>query len=763
MEVSNHTYKTEAESLRSQLADLKNVFNTILESSMAGYWDWHIKKNEEYMSPTFKAMFGYQDHEVPNTPDWWQANIHPDDLPKVLYAFNKHVETKGEYPYDNEVRYYHKNGSIVWVYCRGKVIEWDKDGSPIRMVGSHVNITSLKEARERLDMAMDTSNTGVWDWDIVNDNLFWEPQMFRLYGVSPDDFKGAYEAWSSCLHKDDFERSQQELNEALQDIKPFDTTFRVVWPNGETRFIRGKGKVLFDEKRKPIRMMGMNWDVTREHETIAALADSEERFQLAAKGSSAGVWDWQDIVNDQQWWSPKFYDLLGYADNEIEPKVPNFSKLLHPDDVKPTFDLVDKHFTKKSPFEIEYRLMTKSGEYKWFLGSGQAEWNEKGEPVRMVGSIIDINERKTAEEKLKESRKRFQLAVQGSSAGIWDWYDVTGDDEWWSPKFYELLGYDDKEIPANVKQFADLLHPDDVKPTFDLVDKHFNKEADFTIEYRVKCKSGEYKWFLGSGQAEWDENGTPTRMVGSIIDIDEKKKADEIIVQTAELLKQKNEELQEFVFVASHDLQEPVRTIAGFVDFFADNYKDKLDEDGLQCLEYIKGSTERSQELIGDLLSYSRIGSKVMEKKQVDLNEIVKNVQVDLFAKIKERNAKLVVGNNSLPTINGLETELRLLFQNLIGNAIKFGKPDVPPVVTITSHKSENGWQFSIADNGIGFDSKDAEKVFVIFKQLNSRTEYAGTGIGLAQCKRIVELHNGKIWAESEIGKGATFYFTLPG
>lgn len=142
---------TKIKQAEDQVKDLNSMYNTIIEGSMAGYWDWHIQKNYEYMSPTFKSMFGYQDEEVPNTPDWWQQHIHPDDLPRVLKTFDAHVKSKGKVPYDNEVRYYHKNGSIVWVYCRGKVIEWSDKGEPLRMVGSHVNITNMKEVQKNLE------------------------------------------------------------------------------------------------------------------------------------------------------------------------------------------------------------------------------------------------------------------------------------------------------------------------------------------------------------------------------------------------------------------------------------------------------------------------------------------------------------------------------------------------------------------------------------------------------------------------------------
>lgn len=748
----------EVEALRAELDDLKKTFNTILESSMAGYWDWNIPANEEYLSPTFKAMFGYEDHEVPNTPEWWQQNIHPEDLPKVMDTFRKHVETKGKYPYDNEVRYFHKDGSIVWVYCRGRVIEWDNEGNPIRMVGSHVDITPLKEARGFLEEALEISKAGLWEWDLSKGTLTLDKQIHLLYGIKSKKSEDDYKAWVNCLHKDDRERATQEVKNALRENKDYNTSYRAVWPNGEVRHIRAKGKVIFGENNKPYKMIGMSWDITKEQETLDALRDSEKRFQLATEGSSAGIWDWKDVNQEEVWWSPRVYEILGYEEGELPTERSAFRELLHPEDKKVGYEGLQKHYSGEK-FEVEYRIKCKSGHYKWVRGNGQTQFDENGKPVRMVGTILDIDEKKKAEERLRESKEKFKLAVRGSGAGIWDWRIAAGNKEWWSPKFYALLGYKNNEIEAKLENFEKLLHPEDKERTFALVEKHFQKKTPFEIEYRLKTKSGEYKWFLGNGQAEWDENNNPIRMVGSIIDIDDKKKAETLASERTEQLKEKNKELEEFVFVASHDLQEPVRTISGFVDLFTDSYKDKLDDDGLQCLNFIKGATERSKDLVRDLLDYSRLGNQI-KTTEIDLNKLLKDVKVDLFAKISEKGATIESGK--LPTIKGLRTEMRLLFQNLIGNAIKFGKADEPPVVKITCEQKDDNWLFKVSDNGIGFNSKHTETVFVLFRQLNSKSKYAGTGIGLAHCKRIIELHNGKIWAETELGKGSDFYFTIP-
>lgn len=370
------------------------------------------------------------------------------------------------------------------------------------------------------------------------------------------------------------------------------------------------------------------------------------------------------------------------------------------------------------------------------------------------------NERLTeSQEKLKNSEKRFNLAVQGTTAGLWDWMSIDNDAEWWSPKFYELLGYQIGEINPSLKTFSGLLHPDDKEMTFKMVDRHFKRQAPFVLEYRLKHKSGKYRWFLGSGQATWDEDGNPQRMVGTIVDIHARKMAEIAEIDHARALAEKNKELQELTYVASHDLQEPVRTIASFVNLFEETYSEKLDDEAKQYLDFMKEASSRSQQLIIDLLDYSRIG-KDKELTTVDLSEVVNEVLTDLSARINETNAKISVGN--MPEVTGHGTELRLVFQNLITNAIKFQKKDSIPEITISSKEDSEFWTFSVSDNGIGIDSKYLDRIFVIFRRLHGKSAYEGTGIGLAHCKKVIELHQGKIWVESEPGKGSTFHFTIP-
>ncbi|MEO6548960.1 MAG: two-component regulator propeller domain-containing protein [Ferruginibacter sp.] len=224
-------------------------------------------------------------------------------------------------------------------------------------------------------------------------------------------------------------------------------------------------------------------------------------------------------------------------------------------------------------------------------------------------------------------------------------------------------------------------------------------------------------------------------------------------------LKAKNKELEQFVYVASHDLQEPLRTTAGFVDLLKQKYHGKLDEKADKYLNFISDATGRMRVLITDLLDFSRLGEKV-ELKRIDCNEMLRHMLADIMSAVQEAQAEIHYGD--LPIIIGYPTEIKLLFQNLVINALKFRRKDITPLIKISASKIPGGWEFAVGDNGIGIEEKNTEKIFDIFQRLNTRTEYEGSGIGLSHCKKIVELHNGKIWVQSIPGEGSTFYFSLP-
>jgi PAS domain S-box-containing protein len=278
-------------------------------------------------------------------------------------------------------------------------------------------------------------------------------------------------------------------------------------------------------------------------------------------------------------------------------------------------------------------------------------------------------------------------------------------------------------------------------------------------EEPVADQAGGTKWFLTTKVPLRDSSGEVVGLVGMSRDISEHKRADEELKRTAEELKRSNAELEEFAYVASHDLQEPLRMVASYTQLLAKRYKGKFDSDADDFIEYVVGGATRMRRLINDLLMYSRVGTRGRPFEPTDCEAVFKRVSTNLQITILEGNA--MVTRDRLPIVMADQTQLEQLFQNLISNAIKFHGEDQPRV-HVSAEEKHGEWLFSVQDNGIGIAPEFAERIFVIFQRLHTNSEYAGTGIGLAVCKKIVQRHGGRIWVESEPGKGSTFYFTIP-
>lgn len=362
---------------------------------------------------------------------------------------------------------------------------------------------------------------------------------------------------------------------------------------------------------------------------------------------------------------------------------------------------------------------------------------------------------------LKQKEIIFDSILEGTMAGFWDWY-IQDNYEYLSPTFKKMFGYEDHEMENSPESWMKIIHPDDLE----MVKKNFNHYIEtrgrepYISEVRYFHKDGSLIWVHCEGKViEWDDNWNPIRMVGYHIDITKRKKVEEDRKYTLQLEK-KNQELEKFAYIASHDLQEPINSIKSFADLLSSDRENELSETSKQMLSFISDSADRMSKLILGLLEHSNIG---LDRKidVVDCNELVSDGLKDLDKIIQDTGATFKIDN--LPKrLNGNEAELRVLFQNLISNGIKFHIKGHPPHIHIACNSLPEHFLFEIKDNGIGIEKKNFEKIFDIFTKLNIYSKYEGTGIGLAHCKKIVDLHQGKIWLESTQGEGTTFYIKLP-
>jgi light-regulated signal transduction histidine kinase (bacteriophytochrome) len=306
--------------------------------------------------------------------------------------------------------------------------------------------------------------------------------------------------------------------------------------------------------------------------------------------------------------------------------------------------------------------------------------------------------------------------------------------------------------------FEKYIHEEDLPNFHKVIQRSIEENVPFETIYRIRRNENDINYINTKATILRDDFGAPVRMTGVCFDITEMKRSTEqTMFNLNEDLLRSNKELEQFAYVASHDLQEPLRMISSFTQLLSMRYKDKLDKEAQEFISFAVDGASRMQTLINDLLEYSRIETRGKSLTAVDMHYVLGQTINNLGIKIREKNA--LITNDELPTIVANQAQMIQLFQNLIGNSIKFCI--CSPIIHISAKSEHNHYHFTIKDNGIGIESQYFEKVFQIFQRLHSKEEYGGTGIGLAICKRIIERHGGKIWIESDPGEGTIFNFTL--
>lgn len=386
--------------------------------------------------------------------------------------------------------------------------------------------------------------------------------------------------------------------------------------------------------------------------------------------------------------------------------------------------------------------------------------NAAGDIVGMQGIFWDITDQKRAQAELAASRERFALALRGSTDGIWDW-DVRTNEIYFSARFKELLGYGYDELDNRFAEWEKRIYPEDREKALAAFENHLKYEAPFDVEYRLRCQDGSYRWFRVRGLAVRHPDGKATRMAGSISDITKRKEAEEQLRARTEDLERSNRDLEQFAYIASHDLKEPLRMVTSYVQLLEHRYGKQLDDDARDFISFAVDGAKRMKRLIDGLLEFSRIGTRGKELLPTRMEDVLHDSLANLEVLIQEKNATVTQG--PLPRVLGDPVQLGQLLQNLLGNALKFCTDNPKIHVSAEPGSAPNEWTFSVRDTGIGIRPEHAEKIFQIYRRLHSRAHYEGTGIGLAVCRKIVERHGGKIWVDSEMGRGSTFRFTLQG
>lgn len=390
-------------------------------------------------------------------------------------------------------------------------------------------------------------------------------------------------------------------------------------------------------------------------------------------------------------------------------------------------------------------------------------------PSRCLGlAYEDITDRKQAQFALLESEQRFRTMADAAPVYIW----LSGIDQlcyYFNQPWLEFTGRTLEEEIGN--GWTEGVHPDDFKFCLDTYQKSFDLRQPFEMEYRLRRYDGEYRWVLDRAVPRFSPDGRFEGYVGSCLDISDRKlyereikrlnaSLERRVMERTAQLEAANQELESFAYSVSHDLRAPLRHISGFVNLLRKRIEPSLDENSQRYLDIIVASTQQAEELIDNLLAFSRMARAQMCLIKVEMNQLVNEVRQSLEMQSGDR--KIIWEIASLPSVKGEPTMLRLVFQNLLDNALKYSQRRETAEITVGFNESDLEFIFFVRDNGIGFDMRYAHKLFGVFQRLHSNPDYVGTGIGLANVRRIIHRHGGRTWAEGEVDLGATFYFSLP-
>ncbi len=497
---------------------------------------------------------------------------------------------------------------------------------------------------------------------------------------------------------------------------------------------------------------------------------SERLFRTLADGAPVGIFR-TDAAGKCVYVNGRWCDIAGMRPEAALDE--GWAAAIHPDDRERVFKDWEAAANNQQPFLSEYRFQTRDGTVTWVVGQARAETDSKGTVLSYVGTITDITERREAEKALRESEERLRLALMAANQGLYD-LDLQTGDAVVSPEYALMLGYRPEEFRETNARWRERLHPDDRAAVEQAYEDYVSgKRSEYQVEFRQKTRSGDWKWTLSLGRiVEYDKEGRPLRMLGTHTDIARHKQAEETIRRINTELEQRvnertaqletvNKDLEAFTYSVSHDLKAPLRGIDGYSRLLLQNYSAGLDDEGRRFLHNVRRATLQMNQLIDDLLAYSRLERRVLQTTSVNVQVLIDTLLAECAAEVQNRGSAVTV---SLPcaTVRADRDGLAMALRNLLDNALKFSR-DVPqPAIEIGGRDSGASYTLWVRDNGTGFDMKFHDRIFDMFQRLHRAEDYPGTGVGLAIVRKAMERMGGRTWAESEPGKGATFFLEIP-
>jgi PAS domain S-box-containing protein len=738
------------------------------------------------------------------------SNEAPDFCPHALLLKDRREHTK-KFFIDSLNGYYKVSVSPIF--------EGDELKGAVHIVHNITEVKKLEESHNRLITIVESSENTIIGKDLDGTITDWNKGAEKMYGYSAKEVVGRSISILVPEHlEDDVWWIMNEIKSG-RSIKNYETVriakdqtlipvslsiSPITDPNGtilgaatiaiditeRKKIERHRRELLERQKNLTKKLQAANKELKKQHMELfninTTLGETKNKFFNAFHKNPAAMII-TDNKNNLVELNESYAKLTGYSREELIGTTPQ--KPIQLMTLKNDNQLDGQNLEKNT--ETEHVIKTKSGEKRIILS--RSESIELESKPHTISFIYDISERKMAEDALEKSKIRFQVLMNNLKAGV-ALIDEFGQFSLVNPAFIKMFGLDEDMDILNVNsQNWDNWKVYGEDNNLLKLDEHPVRRATLTgltVENQLVSVlnpgSDKLMWMIISAEPVLNEDGSINYVICTYQDFTQRKLAEEHkeillkkeqdlseklqhsnlelldiqqkLTKTIKKLEISNSELQQFAYVASHDLKEPLRMVTSFLQLLKQRYKYELDSDANEFIDFAVDGAKRMHNLIEDLLAYSRIMTQGKEFSAVNMEEVLEQVIINLKVSIEENHAEITY--DPLPTIRADEFQMIQLMQNLIENSIKYRDLEVPKI-HVSVKDAGDEWIFSVKDNGIGIATKHAPKIFMIFKRLHTNQEYDGTGIGLAIIKRILDRHSGRVWVESELGKGSTFFFTI--
>jgi len=747
---------TEQKKIEKALRDSEKRWQFAVDGSELGLWDWDIPNNKVFFSKQWKKMLGYEDNEIGNIFEEWSERIHPDDKDQVFKDIQKH--TDGEVPvYMNEHRLRCKDGTYKWVLSKGISISKTDDGKPKRMLGTHADISKRKSDEEKIkkfSTAFEQTSNTIVITDINGNIEYVNPRFTELTGYSAEE---AYKQNPRILNSGTQPKEYFiKLWETILSGKTWKGEFHNKKKNGEYYWESSIITPIKNEKGEINSFIAIKEDITLRKKAETELIIAKKKYEDLANLLPVAIYE-VDLAGKFNYVNNKAFEYFGYND-EIYDDDFNVLQMVAPE---------DRDRAKKTMQEIIVKRIYKNNEYTGIRKDGSRFpilifsnlILKDNKPFGIRGVVVDLTERKKAEQALKESEEKFRSFIDKNKAIILSIDSSTNRILIANKAAADFYGYSKDELINKSMTEINILSDEEMK-------KMVNKAVDNKVNvfhFKHKLANNEIRDIEGYPTPV--KVGDKIHLLVIIFDVTERNKAAEALKNSEAQLKELNATKDKFFSIIAHDLKSPFNAILGFSNILLNSHKEYDDEKREEMINIVNNSAIRAFKLVENLLTWSRSHSGKIPYIPEKLN--LKNTLIEAIYNLKAQADKKNIGITDTISENELvfvdENMIATVLRNLISNAIKFTPQNGNIVISSEIQTNSNFIEISVKDSGVGIPKNKIDDLFRIDKNISTQgTENeTGTGLGLILCKEFIEKHGGKIWVESEEGKGSVFKFTI--